>query len=65
MSQSSAPDLTIIVPVYNAMAHLDGLVADILQIPDVRTEVIFVDDGSTAGLAYRSGPQTCSRHGLP
>ena len=51
MPQSTAPDLTIIVPVYNAMAHLDGLVADVLQITDVRLEVIFVDDGSTDGSA--------------
>lgn len=51
MAQTTIPDLTIIVPVYNAMAHLDGLVADVLQIPDVSCEVIFVDDGSTDGSA--------------
>lgn len=49
MPMTTSYDLTIIVPVYNAMAHLDALIADILRLDDVSTQVIFVDDGSTDG----------------
>ena len=46
---SSQPDLTVIVPVYNAMEHLQTLVNDMLSVPDVGMELILVDDGSSDG----------------
>lgn len=51
MPNTTSYDLTIIVPVYNAMAHLDAIVADIVRLDDVSAQVIFVDDGSTDGSA--------------
>mgnify|MGYP006289594811 CR=1 FL=1 len=48
-----APELSIIVPVFNERANiapLVGLVADAL--PDVAWELIFVDDNSPDAVSY-------------
>lgn len=42
-------DLTIIVPVFDAAAHLDDLDDTIRSIFGLRIQVIYVDDGSTDG----------------
>jgi glycosyltransferase involved in cell wall biosynthesis len=42
-------DLTIIVPVYNAVRFLDGLLATLRKIRKITFDVIFIDDGSTDG----------------
>lgn len=47
-------DLTIIVPVFNAVDHLDNLDHSIRSInSDLRVQTIYVDDGSTDGSADR------------
>jgi glycosyltransferase involved in cell wall biosynthesis len=43
----STPRLSVIVPVFNGVAHIRGLVQAALSIDGVPTEVIPVDDGST------------------
>lgn len=42
-------DLTIVIPVFNAAAHLDDLNETIRSIPGLRIQAIYVDDGSTDG----------------
>jgi dolichol-phosphate mannosyltransferase len=42
------PDLSVIVPVYNEVAHLEELLQAISAAP-VRKEIVVVDDGSTDG----------------
>ncbi|MDO5612561.1 MAG: glycosyltransferase [Paracoccus sp. (in: a-proteobacteria)] len=45
----AAPDISFVVPVFNAAPHLEKLTAEILSLHDhgLTVEVIFVDDGST------------------
>jgi len=45
---ASNPDLSVIVPVYNEVLHLDELLAAISAAP-VEKEIVVVDDGSTDG----------------
>lgn len=42
-------DLTIVIPVFDAAAHLDDLNDTIRSIPGLRIQVIYVDDASTDG----------------
>lgn len=46
---TTSPRLSIIVPVFNGLAHADALSTSLLAISDVTIELIFVDDGSTDG----------------
>lgn len=43
------PDLTIVVPVYNAAASIEELVSRCLSLGELATEVLLVDDSSTDG----------------
>jgi glycosyltransferase involved in cell wall biosynthesis len=40
-------DLTIVVPVFQAVQFLDNLFASLLKIKKIKYDVIFIDDGST------------------
>jgi glycosyltransferase involved in cell wall biosynthesis len=55
MNRTDQPiDLTIIVPVFNAVAYLDNLHESISSISgELRVQTIYVDDGSTDGSADR------------
>lgn len=44
---SSTPDLSVVVPVFNAAAHLEALVGSLLDIQGVSVEIILVDDASS------------------
>ncbi|MGP6171509.1 glycosyltransferase [Microbacterium sp. A204] len=46
---SERPTVSIVVPVYNAVAHLSACVASILSQTHSELDVILVDDGSTDG----------------
>jgi dolichol-phosphate mannosyltransferase len=47
-----APELSIIVPTFNERDNIAGVVASVAQaLPDVRWEIIFVDDNSPDGTA--------------
>ncbi len=51
---STAPEVSVVVPVYNERDNLGPLLAEILPVMETagrRYEVIFVDDGSTDGSA--------------
>lgn len=41
------PDVSVIIPVFNAEPWLDGCLSSVLRQPDVSLEVICVNDGST------------------
>ncbi len=43
------PKVSVIVPVYNAVDHLDGCVRSILDQQHENLEIILIDDGSTDG----------------
>lgn len=43
----STPDVSVIVPVYNAAEYLDGCISSILASTYADFELILVDDGST------------------
>lgn len=45
----AAPTVSVIVPVYNAVAHLGACVVSILEQTHQELEVILIDDGSTDG----------------
>lgn len=45
----AAPTVSVIVPVYNAVAHLGACVSSILDQTHLELDVILVDDGSTDG----------------
>lgn len=50
---SSTVDLTVIVPVYKAMEHLDTLLADLQAIDGITVEAILVNDASPDGSGAR------------
>src|SRR5574341_519378 len=50
MAQPNAPDISVVVPVYNERDSLQPLLGEISQALVGRSyEVVFVDDGSTDG----------------
>jgi dolichol-phosphate mannosyltransferase len=54
MPDSGAPELSVIVPLFNESENVSQLVLEIKQaLPEVRFELILVDDGSTDGTAER------------
>lgn len=46
---SSNPDITVIIPVFNAIETLENLVTDFLDIEDTKVQLLLVDDCSTDG----------------
>ncbi|MEM7142581.1 MAG: glycosyltransferase family 2 protein [Actinomycetota bacterium] len=46
---SSPPDLSIVIPVYDAADTVSSLVQSIVEIEDIATQIILVDDLSTDG----------------
>ena len=54
----SAPEVSILLPVYNAEATLEACLHSVLRQSEPRWECIVVDDGSTDGTrAWRSASQ--------
>ncbi len=45
----SSKTLSIVIPVYNIMDHVDHLRAELAKLPSDDTQIIVVDDGSTDG----------------
>ena len=43
------PLLSVVMPVYNERDTIEGMIARVLAVPDVRIELIVVDDGSKDG----------------
>lgn len=43
------PLLSVVMPVYNERDTIEGMIARVLAVPDLRIELIVVDDGSTDG----------------
>ena len=43
--------LSVVIPCYNEASSLEGLIQSVLQVdlPDIETEILLVDDGSTDG----------------
>ncbi len=52
MSGSDHPILSVVMPVYNEIATIDEILAQVLASPEVR-EIVVVDDGSTDGTRDR------------
>jgi glycosyltransferase involved in cell wall biosynthesis len=44
-----SPLLSVVMPVYNERDTIESMVARVLAVPGIRTELIVVDDGSTDG----------------
>jgi glycosyltransferase involved in cell wall biosynthesis len=44
-----SPLLSVVMPVYNERDTVESMVARVLEVPGIRTELIVVDDGSTDG----------------
>jgi glycosyltransferase involved in cell wall biosynthesis len=45
----SNPLLSVVMPVYNERDTIEGMIARVLAVPDLRIELIVVDDGSKDG----------------
>ncbi len=45
----SDPLLSVVMPVYNERDTIEGMIARVLAVPDLRIELIVVDDGSKDG----------------
>jgi glycosyltransferase involved in cell wall biosynthesis len=43
------PVLSVVMPVYNERDTIEGMIARVLAVPDIRVELIVVDDGSSDG----------------
>ena len=43
------PLLSVVMPVYNERDTIEGMIARVLAVPDIRIELIVVDDGSKDG----------------
>ena len=43
------PLLSVVMPVYNERDTIESMISRVLEVPDIRTELIVVDDGSTDG----------------
>jgi glycosyltransferase involved in cell wall biosynthesis len=41
--------LSVVMPVYNERDTIEGMIARVLAVPDIRVELIVVDDGSSDG----------------
>ena len=57
---TTLPDVSVIIPVHNSSATIDGLLDVLLAVEDVTVEVVVVDDASTDGSAER-----VAAHGRP
>ncbi|MEO5741943.1 MAG: glycosyltransferase family 2 protein [Vicinamibacterales bacterium] len=47
--QLTNPLLSVVMPVYNERDTIEGMIARVLAVPDIRIELIVVDDGSKDG----------------
>jgi len=47
--QLTNPLLSVVMPVYNERDTIEGMIARVLAVPDIRVELIVVDDGSKDG----------------
>ena len=62
----SAPELSIVIPVYNESGNVAGVVGEVRAALDGRVgyEIVFVDDGSDDGTASEIAAEAAAAPGL-